>query len=80
MGYFNDLLSNALKSGRYTCSQCGARMEFEDENEDILICPKCGHSVDLDDYGSEDDFDDIIPDKTRTSEFVEEDEYESDDD
>jgi hypothetical protein len=55
-------------------------MEFEDENEDILICPSCGHSVDLDDYGSEDDFDDIIPDKSRTSEMVEEDEYESDDD
>ena len=63
MGFFNDLLSDALKSGRYTCSQCGARMEFEDENEDILICPSCGHSVDLDDYGSEDDFDDIIPDQ-----------------
>ena len=30
-------------------------MEFEDEGEDILVCPHCGHSVELDDYGREGD-------------------------
>ena len=28
-------------------------MEFEDEWEDTLVCPHCGHSIDLDDYGRE---------------------------
>ena len=30
-------------------------MEFEDKWEDTLVCPHCGHSVDLDDYGCEGD-------------------------
>lgn len=30
-------------------------MEFEDEGEDILVCPHCGHSVELDYYGREGD-------------------------
>lgn len=55
MGFFNDLLREALFSGRYICNKCGARMEFEDEWEDTLVCPSCGHSVDLDHYGAEDD-------------------------
>lgn len=48
MGFFNDLLADALLSGRYICSECGAKMEFEDEYKDVLICSKCSHSVDLD--------------------------------
>ena len=28
-------------------------MEFEDEYEDVLIYPECGHSVELDHYGFE---------------------------
>lgn len=30
-------------------------MEFEDEYEDILVCPACGHSVELEHYGFEND-------------------------
>ncbi len=55
MGFLNDAQERALLSGDYFCSQCGAKMEFEDENEDILVCLSCGHSVELDRYGAEDD-------------------------
>ena len=55
MSIFNKNLIKAMMSGDYICSECGSEMEFEDEHEDILICAKCGHSVDLDDYGCEGD-------------------------
>lgn len=81
MAYFNDLLRHGLYTGEYFCSQCGELMQFEDEEtRDILICLKCGHSVDLDDYGSEEDFYDIIPNKEKTNEMVLEDDFEYDDD
>ncbi len=57
MSFFNKSLLDALSSGNYICSKCAAKMEFEDEMEDVLICPKCGHSVDLEHYGTEDDED-----------------------
>lgn len=81
MGYFNDKLSDALKSGEYVCSQCGALMEFENENEDILVCAKCGHSVFLDDYGSEYDGDyDSLFYRDRTGEMEIEEDFEYDND
>ena len=55
MGFFNDLLKEALFSGNYICSQCGARMEFEDEYEETLVCPECGYDVALERYGFESD-------------------------
>lgn len=55
MSFFNDALVEGLLTGQYICGECGALMEFEDEYEDILICPECGHSVDLDHYGFEND-------------------------
>lgn len=55
MSFFNDAQRNALLTGRYICSKCGAQMKFEDEYEDVLICLKCGHSVDLEHYGFEND-------------------------
>lgn len=57
MSLFNDKLVEALFTGNYVCSQCGSKMEFEDERRDTLVCNKCGHSVDLDLYGSEDESD-----------------------
>ena len=30
-------------------------MEFEDEWEDTLVCPHCGHSIGLEEYGCEGD-------------------------
>lgn len=53
--FFNAAKVAALMSGTYICHECGGTMEFEDENEDSLVCPSCGHSVDLDMYGFEGD-------------------------
>lgn len=55
MSFFNDAQIDALFTGRYICSQCGAKMEFEDKYEDVLVCPSCGHSVDFEHYGFEND-------------------------
>lgn len=55
MDTFNDKLREGLRTGKYYCKECGALMEFEDEWEDVLICPECGYSVELDRYGFEDD-------------------------
>lgn len=40
-------------SGEYICHGCGHFMEFEDGWEDALVCPPCGHGIDLDDCGRE---------------------------
>lgn len=55
MSFFNDAQKDALLTGRYICSGCRGLMKFEDENEDILVCTECGHSVDLEHYGFEND-------------------------
>lgn len=53
MSFFNDAQRDGLLTGRYICSECGGLMEFEDEWEDTLVCPACGHSVDLEHYGND---------------------------
>lgn len=55
MGFYNDVVKKALLTGNYICSQCGNIMIFEDEYGDVLICPKCGHSIDYERYGFEND-------------------------
>ncbi len=57
MGFFNKEQVKAFETGIYICSECGAQMKFEDEYEDVLICPQCGHSEDIDHYGFKDDND-----------------------
>lgn len=57
MGFFNEKLAEALFSGNYVCSKCGSPMVFEDEWKETLVCENCGHDVDLDLYGSEDEED-----------------------
>lgn len=37
----------------YTCYECGAVMEKADE--EVLVCPRCGHSVDIEDYITEEE-------------------------
>lgn len=76
MGFLNDASMEALLSGRYICSECGAKMEFEDEWEDILVCPECGHSVDSEHYGFEndEDYDALYPTKEEVLGYDEEDE------
>lgn len=38
---------------KHYCYECGAVMEKADEN--VLVCPDCGHSVDEDDYVTEEE-------------------------
>lgn len=80
MSFFNKNLIKAMLSGEYICSECGAVMEFEDENEDILVCVKCGHSVDLDDYGCEGDenYENLYPTREEVLGIVDEDDSEND--
>lgn len=79
MGFFNDTLVDALFTGNYVCRECGAQMEFEDEWEDILVCPSCGYSVELDRYGfdSDEEYDALYPTKEELCGY--EDEYDEDD-
>ncbi len=65
MGFFNEKQIIGMLTRNYTCSECGEKMEFEDENEEILICIKCGHSVDLEHYGleNEEDYESLYPTK-----------------
>lgn len=50
----------ACESGDYICRDCGAKMFFEDKNEDTLICPNCGADIPIDSYGfdSDEDYED----------------------
>ena len=61
--FFNKQVVLGLLTGHYYCDECGALMEFEDEDiRDTLICPKCGYETDLDHYGlSEDEYDALYP-------------------
>lgn len=65
MSFFNNSQIEGLLTGQYICSECGGLMEFEDEWEDTLVCPECGHSVDLEHYGFEndEDYDALYPTK-----------------
>lgn len=80
MGFFNDALVEALFTGNYVCRECGAPMEFEDEWKDILVCPSCGYSVELDRYGfdSDEEYDALYPTKEEVCGY--EDEYDDEDD
>lgn len=43
----------------YSCYECGAAMELQD---DVLVCPVCGHSVDLEDWVTEpEDYENYYP-------------------
>ena len=55
MSIFNEKHKEAMLKKEYICNECGKMMEFEDEWEEVLICPHCGQSVDVDRYGCEDD-------------------------
>lgn len=37
----------------YYCYECGAVMEKADD--EVLVCPQCGHSVDIVDYSTEEE-------------------------
>lgn len=67
-GFIKTVLGKTIKStfsqalidvfeGRagYICDECGGKMEFEDENESILICTQCNRSMELEHYGLTDE-------------------------
>lgn len=37
----------------YFCYECGTKMEKADD--EVLVCPNCKHSVDIEDYAVEDE-------------------------
>lgn len=77
MSIFNKKQIEAMVSGNYICSECGAKMEFEDEWEDTLICPNCGHDIDLEHYGFENE-EEYIKQYPTEEEVLEYDEEEED--
>ncbi len=81
MGFINDKLANALFSREYICSECKSLMEFEDEFEDVLVCPNCSHSVDLEHYGFEndEDYDAQYPTKEEVVGYEDNEDYDEDD-
>lgn len=59
---FNEEMITAFKTGVYICPECYGQMEFETEDEDILVCPNCGYSMDLDHYGfTDEEYADLYP-------------------
>ena len=55
----NDIFDDDLWKDEYSCYECGAVMDIV---EDVLVCPKCGHSVDLEDWITEpEDYEEYYP-------------------
>lgn len=71
MRFFNKKAIEALLKRKYICSECGAEMEFEDEWEEVLICHKCGHLIDSEMYGFEndEDYDALYPTEEELLDF-----------
>ena len=63
MSFWNEEQRRALLTGNYYCPECGARMEWEDDWEETLICPECGLDIDSDHYGfdSEEEYEAMYP-------------------
>lgn len=55
MSIFNNKQILAMFTHTWICPDCGAEMYFEDENEDVLICPNCLLTMGLDRYGFDSD-------------------------
>lgn len=66
MSFLNDAQKEALLTGKYYCKVCGGLMEWEDEWEEILVCPACGNSIDSDHYGMTDkEYEALYPSKEK---------------
>lgn len=62
MSFFNDEQRRAILTGNYWCPECFERMEWENDNEDVLICPNCGLVMDSERYGmTDEEYDDLYP-------------------
>lgn len=82
MSIFNEEQIKAMFSREYIGHECGHSMEFEDEWEDTLVCPHCGHSIDLDDYGceSDDEYENLYPTREEVLGIANDDSEEDSDD
>ena len=61
--------------GKHTCPQCGAQMEWENDNEETLVCPQCGNSIDSDHYGfTDEEYDSLYPSKEEVCGYKDDDE------
>ncbi len=77
MSFFNNAQRDALLTGRYICSECGELMIFEDENEDTLVCPNCGHDEDSDHYGlTDEEYENLYPTKEEVCGYEDDDDEE----
>lgn len=65
MSFFNDAQIKGMNTNHYPCPKCGAAMEWEDEYEEVHICPVCGYEVDSDHYEFREDkeYDSLYPTK-----------------
>lgn len=64
MGFFSLGQILGMFTGRYPCPCCGTKMKWEDDSEETLICPKCGHEEDSDHYGfTDEEYDALYPTK-----------------
>lgn len=62
MNFSNSKWLEAMEAGEYFCDQCGAKMEFEDEWADTLVCLNCGYSINIDQYGfTEEEYANLFP-------------------
>jgi DNA-directed RNA polymerase subunit M/transcription elongation factor TFIIS len=77
MSFFNEELIKAMTTGIYICSKCGSVMEFENEWADTLVCQKCGHNLDIERYGFEndEDYDALYPTKEEVMVYAEDEKY-----
>ena len=59
---FNEKRIEAMLTQNYICPECNAKMKWETEMEDILVCENCGFSIDSDYYGlSEEEYGSLYP-------------------
>lgn len=75
MGFFDYLLNHVSGVSDYTCPKCGGNMKFADD--EVLMCEKCRYSTEVDDYDSDEEYDNLYPTREEvTGEYEEDDEEE----
>lgn len=82
MSIFNEEQIKAMFSREYVCRGCGPFVGFAGEWEDALVCPHCGHSIDLDDYGCEgnEEYENLYPTREEVLGIANDDSEEDSDD
>lgn len=80
MGFYNKKHIEAFHTNEYFCDKCESLMQFEDEWEETLICPKCGRSMDSDRYRfeSDEEYEALFPTKEELEEIENDDKDEND--